>query len=68
MAIFRPSKNGDAMGSAISGRPTKTQRREWGAMKRNQEESQLLSDDNKVSEASRRFKEIIQRQRKEAGL
>jgi hypothetical protein len=68
MAIFRPSKTGDAMGSDIGRRPGRMQLREIAKRKQSEEEGAVLKDESKVQKAARAFRAVIENQRRALGL
>ncbi len=68
MGIFRPSKNGDAMGQSVGSRPGKMQMREIAKQKQAAEESEVLKDETKVQKAARAFRDIVAAQRRALGL
>ena len=68
MAIFYPSKSGDAMGTPGFQKFNKAQRNEFAAQKRIEEERSINQDYYKVKRLASKFEETIRRQRIAAGL
>ena len=68
MAIFYPSKTGDAMGKVAFGRMSKKNRQEYAVKKMFEEERKLSGDYYALQRVSKKFRDTVRKQRKAAGL
>lgn len=68
MAVFYPSKSGDAMGKPAFSRFNKQQKREFAENKALEEERRDGQNYYKTKRAAESYREVVKAQRKAAGL